>query len=138
MAPERLSSFRDLRVWQLAKSLAVAVYRATEECPPRERYGLAAQMRSAAVSIPANIAEGYGRNNRAEYTQFLGIANGSLQELETHLLIAEELEIISNAADLLREVECVGRHLTALRQSLQEAAATLAIAPQGATLDPRP
>jgi four helix bundle protein len=117
---ERLNSFRDLRVWQLAKSLAVAVYRATEDCPPRERFGLSAQMRAAAVSVPANIAEGYERNNRAEYTQFLGIANGSLQELETHLLIAEELGISCNAADLLGQVENVGHHLTVLRQSLQE------------------
>lgn len=102
MPQERLNSFRDLRVWQLAKSLAVAVYRATEDCPARERFGLAAQMRSAAVSVPANIAEGYGRNNRREYLQFLAISIGSLQELETHLLIAEELGLIADAAALPR------------------------------------
>ena len=121
MPQERLSSYRDLRVWQMAKSLAVSVYRATEGCPARERYGLASQMRSAAVSVPANIAEGYGRNNRREYTQFLGIANGSLKELETHLLIAEELQMIPDAGDLLRECESVGRQMTALRQSLRMA-----------------
>ena len=67
---EAIRSYRQLRVWQAAKALAVRIYRTTEGFPARERYGLAAQMRSAAVSIASNVAEGYGRNNRGEYIQF--------------------------------------------------------------------
>ena len=75
---------RDLIVWQRAIELVLETYRLTESFPKREIYGLAAQMRSAAVSIPANIAEGRGRYTRAEYIRFITIAIGSLRELETY------------------------------------------------------
>jgi len=73
-----LTSYRELVVWQKAIELALLVYRLSEEFPKREIYGLAAQIRRAAVSIPSNIAEGYGRGSRKEYVQFLCIAQGSL------------------------------------------------------------
>jgi four helix bundle protein len=107
-------------VWQLARALAARVYKATENCPARERFGLAAQKRSACVSIASNIAEGYGRNNRGEYVQFLGIANGSLKELETQLLIAKEGMPIPDASSVLEECEAVGRLLGSLIRSLRE------------------
>lgn len=92
------SSFRELLVWQRAKELAVDVYRATESFPQREIYGLTAQMRKAAVSVPSNIAEGQGRGSAGEFKSFLGIARGSLLELETQVEISRELELLSNDA----------------------------------------
>jgi len=86
-----LKSYRELLVWQKAIELTVLVYRLTEVFPKREVYGLAAQLRRAAVSIPSNIAEGYGRGSRKEYLQFLSIAQGSLKELETQIILAQRL-----------------------------------------------
>lgn len=86
-----LQSYRGLLVWQKAMDLATMVYHLTEPFPKREVYGLAAQLRRAGVSVPSNIAEGYGRGSRREYLQFLTIAQGSLKELETQVLLAERL-----------------------------------------------
>lgn len=77
-----LQSYRELLVWQKAMELALLAYRLTEGFPRRELYGLVAQIRRASVSVPSNIAEGYGRGSRKEYLQFLWIAQGSLKELE--------------------------------------------------------
>lgn len=76
-------SFKDLIVWQKSYRLVSETYKITKDFPREERYGLAQQMRRAAISIPSNIAEGYGRSHRAEYKQFLSMAYGSLAELET-------------------------------------------------------
>lgn len=91
-------SFRDLRVWHLAKTLAVDIYRLTEKFPKAEMFGLTSQMRRAAVSIPSNIAEGRMRGTRKDYVSFLRIANGSAAELETQLDIAGELGYVSQAS----------------------------------------
>lgn len=85
-----LKSYRELLVWQKATDFAVECYRFTATFPKAETYGLTSQIRRAAVSIPANIAEGYGRGSRKEYAQFLLISQGSLKELETHIIIAEK------------------------------------------------
>lgn len=113
-------SFRDLRVWQEAMNLTEMVYMATRHFPKEEMYGLTSQMRRSAVSVPSNIAEGNGRKNRGEYRQFLGIANGSLLELQTQIEIAQRVELldIAEAKTLLNQCETVGRLLTALRKSL--------------------
>lgn len=79
-----IESYRDLLVWQQSIDLAVAVYEATRDWPREETYGLISQARRASVSVSANIAEGYGRENRGSYLQFLKIAQASLKELETH------------------------------------------------------
>lgn len=84
-------SFRELDVWQAAMGLAKIVYGLTDSFPRRELFGLVAQMRAAAVSIPVNIAEDQGRNTRAEYRQFVGIAVGSANELVTLGELAQEL-----------------------------------------------
>ncbi len=84
-------SYRDLLVWQKAKELAVNVYSGTEAFPKAEIYGLRAQLRSAAVSVASNIAEGQGRLTRGEFLQFLGHSRGSLLELQTQLDIAVDL-----------------------------------------------
>jgi four helix bundle protein len=99
--------------------LAKAVYQATEVMPKHEIYGLTSQIRRACVSVPANIAEGYGRNYRKEYLQFLGIANGSLKELETLLLLASSLNYIDDITKLVSLCESTGHLLNRLRQSLQ-------------------
>jgi four helix bundle protein len=99
-------TFRDLIAWRKAKDLALDVYGCTREFPKSEIYGLASQMRRAAVSVPSNIAEGKGRNSPRELTQFLYLARGSLLELETQLEIAHDLGYIessnSNASSLRR------------------------------------
>src|ERR1044072_4416049 len=84
-------SFRDLVVWQKAHEFVLAVYRLTESFPDREKFGLTHQMRRAAVSIPANIAEGFGKRSQAEKARFLNIAEGSLEESRYYLILAQDL-----------------------------------------------
>jgi four helix bundle protein len=84
-------SYKELIVWQAGRELAVEVYELCAKLPADEKYGLCSQMKRAAISIPSNIAEGYRRNSRGEYVQFLGIAQGSAAELETQLLLAYDI-----------------------------------------------
>ena len=121
MTKERLPArtYRDLLAWQKAFQLVVDVYAVTKHFPESEKFGLTAQLRRAAVSIPSNIAEGYGRNRRGEYIQFLGIARGSLFELETQLLLAKALGCSSDLAQVIALAAEVGRILTALKLSLE-------------------
>ncbi|HEX9660201.1 MAG TPA: four helix bundle protein [Rhodothermales bacterium] len=113
-------TFRDLIVWRKSVDLAKVIYRMTQAMPNEERFGLTTQMRRAAVSIPSNIAEGNARQTLSDYLHFLAIARGSLAELETQILIAQELDMIKQtdqASSLLAEVD---RMLQALIRSLQE------------------
>lgn len=115
-----IESYRDLLVWQKAVALVTACYRLTVDFPSDERYGLTSQLRRAAVSIPANIAEGQARGTPKAFAQFLWIANGSRAELETHIVIAEQLGFVTRAQteptlDMSSEI---GRMLTGLRRSL--------------------
>jgi len=89
-----VTSYEDLEVWQVAMNLAEAIYALTTEFPPEERYGLTAQIRRAAVSIPSNIAEGYGRDQTGSFVQFLRISQGSARELETQLKLAVRLKLV--------------------------------------------
>jgi four helix bundle protein len=113
-------TYRDLVVWQKAYDLSLAVYRATRGFPNDEVYGLRSQVRRAAISIPSNIAEGYGRRTTAEYARSLNIAYGSRCELETQLSIAADLGYISQtvATKLEQQTAEVERMLTALRRAL--------------------
>ncbi len=101
----RISSFKQLRVWQETMALTRSVYQLVASLPKDERYGLSAQLRRAAVSIPSNIAEGQARGHRAEYRQFLYIALGSMAELETQLLLSEQLGLISSAQSVIGQLE---------------------------------
>ena len=114
------SSFRDLRVWQNAMTLATDIYRSTADFPRHELYGLSQQMRRAAVSVPSNIAEGKGQRTNKGFAQFLFHARGSLLELETQIEIAQALQYIgSEQAQRLRaEATGVGRSLSGLINSL--------------------
>jgi four helix bundle protein len=84
-------SFRDLTVWRKAHELVLAIYRLTESFPDREKFGLSYQMRRAAVSVAANIAEGFGKRSQAEKARFLNIAEGSLEECRYYLILAQDL-----------------------------------------------
>lgn len=119
-----IKTYRDLEAWQLAMELVEQVYRLCSELPSNERYGLASQMQRAAVSIPANIAEGYWRGHRREYARFLSIARGSLAELETHTTLAVRLGLVSrNAGVQLWELaQRVGQVLNALLRALRREA----------------
>jgi four helix bundle protein len=121
---QTISSHRDLRVWQEAMDLAEAACRAVADTPPRWRFPLADQAIRAAASIPANIAEGYGRESAGSYTQFLKIARGSLNELDTHILLAQRLGAFSEAQTLplLQRSARIGRTLNALIKSVQRSA----------------
>ena len=110
-----VQSYRDLIVWQRAMDVAAATYELTRDYPRDEMFGLTSQSRRAASSIPANIAEGYGRASRQAYINFLRIAQGSLKELETHLLLAERVGIAraGSIQPLLEQSEEIGRMLKA-------------------------
>ena len=113
---------RKLIVWQEAMNLVEMIYRTTARFPGEELYGLVAQLRRSAVSVPSNIAEGAGRNSRRELMQFVGIASGSLAELDTQLEIAARLGYIDKDAEPIRLSSRVGQLLVALRRSLRDRA----------------
>jgi four helix bundle protein len=116
-----LKSYRELRVWQRGVTLASECSEVADNLPDRERFALASQLRRAAISIPTNIAEGYGRNGRAEYVQHVGIARGSLYELETLIEIAHlrgylKPDVLASLTTQTREVAAM---LTRLRLRLK-------------------
>jgi four helix bundle protein len=115
-------SFKDLVVWQRAIELCTSVYKLTAAFPTPERFGLTSQIRRASVSIASNIAEGYGRPTKGEYLQFLGHARGSICELQTQLVISNELGLGSPAARALSEglSSDVSRMLIALMTKLRK------------------
>jgi four helix bundle protein len=117
-----INSYRDLQVWQEGMDLAVDAYTLTQGFPKHEAFGMTSQIRRAATSIPANIAEGYSRDSRGEYLQFLRIAQGSLKELETHLLLAERVELCLQPAiqPLLVRSDRLGKRLHTLIRTLQK------------------
>ncbi|HXF89852.1 MAG TPA: four helix bundle protein [Xanthobacteraceae bacterium] len=117
---EQIRSSRDLRVWQQGMALTEQVYLLTRTWPKEELYGLTSQARRAAVSIPANIAEGYARQSRASYANFLTIARGSLKELETYILLAERIGLSQPkaTAPLLTLSDDLGRMLGGLIRKL--------------------
>jgi four helix bundle protein len=115
------SSYRDLKVWQRSIDLAENIYRLTSAFPASEMYGLTSQMRRAAVSIASNIAEGWGRHSRKDYSRYVEIAGGSNDELRTQLVIAERLSfgdarLLEDANTLADEI---GRMLGGLHKFLQ-------------------
>ncbi|MGC4032867.1 MAG: four helix bundle protein [Tepidisphaeraceae bacterium] len=115
--------YKDLLVWQKSIDLVAFVYDATRHFPADERFGLTNQLRRAAVSVPSNIAEGQGRKTNSGFIQFLRIANGSRQEVETQLIIAQKLNFISPdvVADLSDRLAEIGRLLSGLINSLTTA-----------------
>ena len=90
-----MHNFQELKIWQKAISVAEQIYILSSRFPSEEKYGLTSQIRRSAISIPSNIAEGAGRNTNGEFKNFLGIANGSTNELCTQLIISERLKLVS-------------------------------------------
>ena len=120
MSDEAIKSYRDLRVWREAMLLAELGYRHTKDFPRDELFALTAQIRRAAVSIPANIAEGYGRESTGNDLQFLRIAQGSCKEVDTHALLAQRvLDSAASPDKLLEQCDIVGKMLHGLIRSLQ-------------------
>jgi four helix bundle protein len=116
----QIRDYRDLRVWQLALALVGDSYVVARALPAEERFRLASQIRSAAESISANIAEGHGRPHRAEYRRFVGIAKGSAKELESHFYAATAVGYLTatQLAPLLEQTDHISRMLTTLYDRL--------------------
>lgn len=115
-----LNSFKDLIVWQKSYTLTILVYKITESYPKNEIFNLVSQMRRCAISIPSNIAEGSKRSTRKDYANFLSIAQGSLAELETQLLVSKDLGFISqtNSDTSFQLILEVGKMLNAMIKKL--------------------
>jgi four helix bundle protein len=116
-----MKDFHELKVWQKAHQLTLLVYHITALFPREELYGLTTQIRRSCSSIPANLAEGCGRNGDAEFARFCSIAMGSASELEYHLLLARDLKLINpkDYAELAQRTIEVKRMLTGLIQKLK-------------------
>jgi four helix bundle protein len=116
-----MAAFTELKVWQLSMSLAESIYALTAGFPRGELYGLTSQMRRASISIPSNIAEGYGREQRGYIINFLRVALGSCRELETQLKLSVRLKFCSEEISLTARAQCdeVGKMLRGLIRSVE-------------------
>jgi four helix bundle protein len=125
LAGREISSYRDLKIWQDAMALAESCYELTREYPREEMYGMTSQIRRAAVSVAANIAEGHGRETTGSFVQFLRTAQGSLKELETHLILSQRVTLASATTVEPNLVRCdsLGRMIRSLIRSLQNRSA---------------
>ena len=113
-----LKSYKELIVWQKSMTLVKDIYQLTNDFPSEEKYGLISQMRRSSVSIPSNIAEGWGRLSRKNYIQFLRISRGSLFELETQLLITKELNYINDSEKIEGLIIEISKMLNSLIKKL--------------------
>ena len=115
-----ISGYQSLLVWQRSMDLVERVYHFTGRFPPNEQWGLVSQMRRAAISVPSNIAEGYGRQATGEYRHHVSISRGSLLELETQILLARRLKYLqpSDADSALKEIDEISRMLATLVSKL--------------------
>lgn len=115
-----MHKFKELKVWERSVKLSKTIYQLTKGFPDSERFGLVSQLNRCSVSIPSNIAEGAGRNTAGEFKQFLGISIGSLYEMETQLIISNEIGLISqNSLEIIsNEIEEINKMLIGLIKSL--------------------
>lgn len=116
----KVKSYKDLIIWQRSMDLVEIIYRITEDFPSNESFGILSQMRRAAISIPSNIAEGYGRQSTGSYSQFLSIARGSLFELETQIEICIRLKYLQKieSEKLLAELVEISKMISSLISKL--------------------
>ena len=117
-----MHKYQDLKIWSKRIDLVVDVYKVSAEFPKEEKYGLISQMRRCAVSIPSNIAEGAGRNSDKEFCHFLSVANGSSYELETQVIVANRLELLSKelCEDLCQQLNEIQKMNYSLQQRLTQ------------------
>ena len=118
----KINTFRDLLVWQKSMRLVTNIYQNTSSFPQSENYGLTSQIRRCAISIPSNIAEGYGRNSTGDYKRFLRISVGSLFELQTQIEIAFNLNYISDDTfqEMLSNTNELDRMLSSLINKIKD------------------
>jgi four helix bundle protein len=118
----QIRSYKDLLVWQRGMDLTTQVYQLSAKLPQDERFGLTSQMRRAAVSVPANIAEGHQRTSTKDYLRFLSIASGSLAEVETLIELASRLYLIEKTLieELVGQADELGKMLRSLQHKLEE------------------
>ena len=119
----KIRSYQDLDVWKRGMDIAVSVFTLTKSYPSEEKFGMISQMRRAANSIPANIAEGWARQSNKEFVYFLRVAQGSLRELETHLILSNRCELAdaTSVAPMIDEITILSKQLRALLISLSGA-----------------
>jgi four helix bundle protein len=124
MPESSFRSHKDLDVWKKSVRLVVDLYKVTKRFPLDERFGLTSQIRRASTSVPANIAEGWGRGSTKEYIHFLKIARGSLTELDTHLIVSGELGLVdkSESARIETAISDIGKMLNRLIKVLERKA----------------
>jgi four helix bundle protein len=117
-----MQTVRELKIWQKSMDLVEACYKLSATLPGDERFGLTSQISRAATSVPANIAEGFGRWNTREFARFLSIACGSVRELETHILIAQRLGFASSASagQVLRKSDELARMIFRMRERVMK------------------
>lgn len=116
-----MHNLKELKIWQKAMDLTTEVYQLSDDFPKEEKYGLTSQIRRSAVSIPSNIAEGAGRNSNKEFAHFLAVSNGSAYELQTQLLIAKNLNLITASLEhLLDQLDQIQKMNYALQMKLSQ------------------
>ena len=118
---EKIQHFKDLKIWQVGMEIVKDVYVLTKDFPKEEMYGLTSQMRRSAISIPSNIAEGFKRFHPKEYKQFLYVTLGSAAELETQLILTNDLAMVKfhQIASLLDKIDHLGKMITLLKKKLR-------------------
>jgi four helix bundle protein len=117
---QSMESYQDLEVWQKGMDLAQSAYALTKSFPKEELFGLTSQIRRAASSVPANIAEGWARRSSKDFQRFLNLANGSLRELETHLILSQRVGLAQepHINNMLAQTSVLGRQILALHRAL--------------------
>ena len=117
-----MKSYRELQVWQESYKLTLEIYKLSEKFPKEEMYGLTSQMRRSALSVPANISEGFNRRTKKEYLQFLYISRGSLQEVDFLVLLSKDLGYIKKTdfLSLKERIDLIGRLLSGLINSIKK------------------
>jgi len=118
-----IKTYKDLIVWQKSIALVSDVYKLVRLFPDDEKYGLTSQIKRSSVSVPSNIAEGYGRSSRRNYIQFLRISRGSLFELETQIVIGKKLNFINNSEEVDNTITEISKMLNSLINKLESVSA---------------
>ena len=120
MNRKKAKDFKDLEAWKKAHHIVLEVYKLTRDYPPEERYGLVSQMRRAAVSVPSNIAEGFGRRGKKDKVHFYNMAHSSLEELRYQLILSKDLCFLPDISSLYKETEGASMMLTNLIKSIEK------------------
>lgn len=117
---DKLEKFQDLQVWQKANQLALEIYKFTKDFPKEEKYALVSQMRRAAVSVPANITEGFRKRGSKDKLNFYNIAQASLDELYYYIILSKDLGFIQDGSNFIHRIEEIARMLSGLIKSIRE------------------